>query len=95
MRQTRSKPATLRMGGPARESLATGVKAVRTGLHLLQRDSARFAGWADLRLRAWQEALDPATAGWVQEARNTKPARPADEARADLERRIAEAREHS
>lgn len=91
MPATRPKPLFRWPSASSRQALAATLRVTETGVAVLRRDADRVLGRAQLRVRAWREALDPTTATWVADARRTPPAGDAEKVRADLQRRIEEA----
>lgn len=92
MPATRSKPLVRWPSSSSRQALATTLRVTETGVAALRRDTDRMLSRAQLRVRAWREALDPKTSTWVAEARRTPSSQDAEQVRADLRRRIEEAR---
>lgn len=90
-------PATdrrTRFGLPAglREAAAGGLRVVEASVSAVQQGAERWLPRAKLALRAWREALDPTTATWIDQARNSSPTRSPEESRTDLRSRIEAAR---
>ena len=90
MPATRAKPLIRWPSASSRQALAATLRATESGVAVLRRDTDRVLGRAQLRVRAWREALDPSTARWVADARRTPPSVDAAQVRADLQRRIEE-----
>lgn len=75
----------------SRESQQRVAAAVERGLSEVRRDAGKLFDRLQLRLRAWQESLDPSLADWASKARVETPVRSAEETRADLVRKIDQA----
>lgn len=75
-----------------REAAAVGIRATERSLSALLREADRWLPQAQLRLRAWREALDPTTASWIDKARKSGPVESPEETKRDLQRRIEAAR---
>lgn len=92
MPATTKKSVIPKVPVPSRQSIAAGLRTAEAGLAAARRQSEWLLGRAELYLRAWREALDPSTAGWVERARSSPADKTVGEARADLQERIVEAR---
>jgi hypothetical protein len=78
-----------------RDAVATALRLTERGVAEIRRNTEQLLYRAQMHLRAWREAVDPSTAGWIVQAKVDESAARPDEIRDELERRIAEVRKLS